>query len=208
VTRQRAGLGPYYDRLVTLANEGDRRRSAASIHRALVREFASVLDLPTERTTRNWVDEARAPDASGRWELRPEAGPEARLVLEVLEAFAALGGRTPLYLTNDAARWIVTIREAAPTLGAMSACVLAGLYRSRLAHGAPTADLDYFLALAPWRGGNARWAYEQAVKRGFTARVSIAAKSANDEALDLCRKTRDERLRAGFDVDDEDCGDG
>jgi hypothetical protein len=205
VTRQKANLRRYYDRLDQLANEGDRTRSASDIHRQLVKELAGELALPHERTTRAWVRRFRTPDASGRWELRPGAGPGARLVLGVLEAFAAMGGRIPLYLTNDDANWIITIREAAPTLGPMSAQVLASSYKSRLANGAATADLDYFLAVAPWRGGNARWNYEQAVHRGFVTRVVVGAKSADDEARERCRRLLDQRREAGYVVDEEEC---
>lgn len=199
----------YYDRAAVLANEVDRTRRSSDIHRQLARELADELEdlgipFPSPKTTLNAVKKARAHDASGDWEFRPGSGEEARLVLEALRALAGIGGSVPLHLTNDTAAWVVAIRQAAPSLGPHSAIALASLYRARLANHTSTGDLDYFLAMGPWRGPSERWAYHAAVKRGFVTRVAFAARSNEDEAADLRARITEERRAAGFIVDDEE----
>lgn len=139
--------------------------NAAEIHRALARRFPDPDDLPSERTIRDILAELRGVDDGEPWAF-PAAVPDAidaALVLPVLARLmqSSRGGRRGV--TVGEARWITAIRRAAPGLDPRVAFELAREYLLAAAGKADRADLDAFLAFAPWESGAARSTYEAAL---------------------------------------------
>ena len=142
--------------------------------------------VPNESTVRAWVrkdnddylrqirpvecmaKEANARDTSGTWELGDsESGEDARLILEVLTEIIDWSYGKQQHFTKGEAMWILKIRKAAPDLDMLRAWLLAILYRTRETLEIETADLDHFVASAPWRSDEARDKYEQRLEKGW-----------------------------------------
>jgi hypothetical protein len=112
---------------------------------------------PHLRTIQNKVKELSPPDPSGRWSFAKADPAEARLVLPVLAAvLEKTQGR--LWLTEDAADWIVRIKTAAPTLpDDWWTYVYARTYQR---DGEKAVWLDRFLAFRPWESNEAYERYQ------------------------------------------------
>ena len=68
---------------------------------------------------------------------------------------------------------IVRVRLAAPDLQPYLAYITAALYVSRQSRGAPTTDLDAWIAMKPWLKTN-RDTYRWVVERGFVAPAPVS----------------------------------
>ncbi|MBE3590444.1 MAG: hypothetical protein IMW98_06435 [Firmicutes bacterium] len=141
--------------------------NAAQIHERLVQAFPDTA--PTDRTVRAIVRELLPPDPSGPWQPGPDDDPEeAALVLEAwAETMARAKGRASWKLpSRERARWIAWIRSGWPDLDPVVAVVLATDYWARRASKQSTADLDAFLAFAPWRSEEAYSRLQEAIQQG------------------------------------------
>jgi len=141
--------------------------SAAQIHAQLVDEFGEWV--PSVRTVQDIVKEVKVHDSSDRWSLVNSDPGTVGIVLPVLAAVIRRSkGRR--FLTTAEARWVVRVRKAAPDLPAIAIYQLARLYMQRQESGHSVADLDSFLAFAPWRG-RAFWnSYKEAAEERWIER--------------------------------------
>lgn len=147
--------------------------NAAEIFRYLERKFMGTgVPVPSERSIRNLVRELAPPDPSGRWVPGPDNDPqEDALILATLaerprRAPDRWAGKDWLAITNERARWLVWLRVGWPDIDPIVALSLAADYRARREAGSHTADLDAYLAFAPWRSLDAYRRWDAAIKTG------------------------------------------
>ena len=140
-----------------LAREG--RYSPAEIHRRIIERFGTAA-APVLRTVENIAREVTPRDTSEAWRLagtlaNPPADPDdAAILLPVLaEVHQATEGQVQS-VTRREADWIIRIRRAVADLPGWDAYLLARDYLARGERNEDTADLDWYLVMAPWRPGN------------------------------------------------------
>lgn len=105
---------------------------------------------PDTRTIQRMISE-RAADESGSWEPEPAAEIDPAAAFPVLsEVVRRTEGRVS-HLSRLEARWVSTLLAARANLPPWETYRLARLYIWRRQRGEPTADLDAFLAFAPWQ---------------------------------------------------------
>lgn len=141
--------------------------NAAQVHQRLVAAFPDTA--PTERTVRTVVRELLPPDPSGAWQPGPDDEPEeAARVLAAMAAVAARGKGEPRWqpLSRERARWVAWVLTGWPDLDPLVGVVLATDYWARRSAGRSTADLDAFLAFAPWRSDRAYQLFQELAERG------------------------------------------
>lgn len=122
--------------------------------------------LPSLRTVQTIVKQGRPRDTTGAWTLEDSAAGDAALVLETLAAVIEYSEGLTTAFTIKQAEWIVRIRRAAPDLHLWAAYHLAWSYQSRIEEKISTADLDAYLAFAPWRSDDALARYKEAFRQG------------------------------------------
>lgn len=149
--------------------------NAAAIHEALKRELPAD-KVPAERTVRNVVRELLPPAPSGPWEPGLDNDPEdVALVLEAWSKAISMGWQDepvqekPLWVipNYDMAEWIAWVRRGWPDLDPALSVFMAVDYWSRRESGRSTADLDAYLAFAPWRSPEAYARFNWYVNQGF-----------------------------------------
>lgn len=142
--------------------------SPAQIRRGLERQKGFEGRLPSAKTFETIVKRIRgAGDSTAPWHLSD--GNEGALILPVLAEVIANTMGERRHLTEAEAGWICRVRRAAPDLSPLFAAYqLARVYLSRNARDVPTADLDAFLAFAPWRSEELAQRYYNAVYEGWT----------------------------------------
>lgn len=148
--------------------------NAAEIYRYLERKFTGTgVPVPSERSIRNLVRELVPPDPSGPWAPGPDNDPrEDALILTTLAERPRRwpdrwAGKDWLAITNEHARWLVWLRTGWPDIDPLVALALAAEYRARREAGRETADLDAYLAFAPWRSRDAYQQWDAAIKAGL-----------------------------------------
>jgi hypothetical protein len=140
--------------------------SATEIVSKLDTEHKFVGRVPRERAVRGIARRLRRSDASGEWQLEDSDQEETRAVLDSLGAVLRISNGARTYLSKDEAAWVGRVFAAAPTLNPWLRYKLAVFYATRRSLGRPTVDLDAFLALAPWQGGDFASQYIGGVKAG------------------------------------------
>lgn len=124
--------------------------------------------LPPLRTLQRIIrDDIIPQDPSGPWSLADSEGIDAPAILEVLaEVISHTEGRVKSVTRNEA-KWIVSISRAVPDLPTWGVFTLARAYLKREETKESTADLDTYLAFAPWRDREHEEAYKKAVEAGY-----------------------------------------
>lgn len=138
--------------------------SPTQILRALERR---ELEVPAIRTVQRIVRDVVGQDPSGPWALDlDEATDEDRHTLDVLADLVDWtdGRRQGLTLAEVAA--IGAVHHLAPDLHPRLVYRAARIYMARRTAGESTADMDLWLAFAPWRPGG-RLRYEKAIANGI-----------------------------------------
>ena len=124
------------------------------------------LPAPDSRHIRRIIDEVLARDRSQPWSLAKAAPTEAASVPSVLAELIIRSEGRRSDVTEKEAEWITRIRLAAPDFDLWAVYMMAHNYMVRTERGETTADLDTFLAFAPWRGEEQRRPYYEAVQAG------------------------------------------
>jgi hypothetical protein len=138
------------DAIHELASDGYR---PADIHRRLNERFG-LSATPVLRTVENIAREVTPHDTSEAWRLAAAEPAAAAIILPVLaELLESSEGRIQSVSRREA-EWIVRLRGAVPDLPAIDAYKLARDYLARRQRNEDTADLDWYLVMAPWRPGN------------------------------------------------------
>jgi hypothetical protein len=146
----------------------------AMILRGIERAMADREDLPDIRTVQRYVKQIRHGDAGDAWTLPPSAIGGSGFVLTALaEVIRQTRGRVR-QITKGLAPWLESVHAVAPDLDAWTAYLVARMYSNRHEQGLPTADLDHFLAFAPWRSDQSARSYEAAVANGWIDPAPIA----------------------------------
>jgi hypothetical protein len=119
---------------------------------------------PSARTLQRYIDEQRSgPDTSGAWQFGDPSITNQALILDTLaELVTWTEGQTQLITTAEA-EMLIELAPHTPGLSIRHRWRLAMLYRLRRARGAPTLDLDQFLAFKPWLDETHRTRYERAI---------------------------------------------
>lgn len=120
-----------------------------------VEEFREEKGIPKSerislRTIERRVRAAAASDQSERWRLAPAAAADPSATLEVLAAVTIHTKGAICSLTVTEARWIASIRAAAPDISPWECFALARTFIARTFAEAPVDDLEAYLAFSPW----------------------------------------------------------
>jgi len=134
------------------------------------RHFRRRTDLPEIRTVQRIVKDVRVPDTSGPWQFGDSPADVQDVILDTLAALVTWTEGRVQELTADEAETLAQLAPRTRTMDARQRWRLAQLYRLRRARDASTADLDQFLAFAPWADNEHRQRYERALKLGHVPR--------------------------------------
>lgn len=146
--------------------------NAAEIHRLLLARFEKEPEkVPTERTVRRVLRELETNVDSAPWTLEavPAEAIDASVVMPVLAPLIESWKGERRGVTVEEARWISTIRAAAPDIDPRLAFSLAREYllADRVLVNVKRSDCDAFLSFAPWRSADAERKYAAAVEAGW-----------------------------------------
>ncbi|MGE0541497.1 MAG: helix-turn-helix domain-containing protein [Dehalococcoidia bacterium] len=134
--------------------------TATQIYRQLEQREELRGRLPTVRTVQTIVKDVRPRDTSAAWSLAIAGPDEAAAVLPVLAAVVESTRGEVRTLTQREAGWIAKLRAVAADLPARETYRLARLFIAREDRSEPSADLDLFIAFAPWRNRQASDRYD------------------------------------------------
>jgi len=129
--------------------------------------------LPSKRTVVRRAKEAQTADTSGAWSIETDETDNPGAVLDVLSAVISFTQGRIRSISTAEATWIVHIREVRPDAPTMDTYLLARFYLVREAKEAAYADLDMYLAFAPWRGEAHESRYREAVKAGWVQEAPL-----------------------------------
>lgn len=115
--------------------------------------------LPHLKTIQRVISDTVPRDSTAPWRLADAVAEDAALVLPVLAAVIEESEGRVANLTIGQARWIAKLRHVAPDLALWTVYVLANTYMRCEEWNMPTADLDAYLALTPWRDDACRQRY-------------------------------------------------
>lgn len=141
-------------------------KSPAEIYRDMLRQDEFKDRCPKKRTVERIVAELRAKDESPTWSIGDSDPEDAKLVLASLEHIVSNSFGRATTVSKAEAEWIIRIQKIAPDLSQFRAQVLAHLYRIRKSKKASTAELELYLALAPWRDREKLEKYMELVNEG------------------------------------------
>jgi len=141
---------------------------SAEIEKRLKQKFGEAV-APSLRTIQRLVAKLTPTDPSSPWSLADAEGDDAELILPVLASVIEKTEGERQHLTRAEADWIERIRRAAPDLPpTVELFWLARDYILRTEREESTADIDAFLAFAPWRLGEPRQRYLNALGKEWT----------------------------------------
>ena len=133
--------------------------SAPEVRAALIERFG-VGNVPSERTVRDMINEAKLIEFEP-WSLADVRPEDAAILVPMLTELVDKSGMVAP-ISKGRAKWMVLLRRAAPGMPATLTAYLAMMYLGRTAFAEPTADLDGFLAAGPWRSKQATATYLRA----------------------------------------------
>lgn len=112
---------------------------------------------PGLRTIQEHVRRQASHDTSGVWDLASADPATASVVLNVLAVVIRDTDGRIQEVTKAEAQWVGTIHQARPDLPEWTTYVLARMALRGEAQGESLKALTFFLAVAPWRGGDEVW---------------------------------------------------
>lgn len=160
--RRRYWPTPVMETIEGMISEG---YSAKQIREYLESELEGQKKLPDVRTIQRMISEHDHADETGPWEIGPAADIDPGAALAVLGEVMALTEGRVSQLSKAEARWVSTLRMVWGDLPSYHLYGLARLYIWRRHRKETTADLDAFLAFAPWREPQAK-RYMREVQEG------------------------------------------
>lgn len=152
------------------------RRTPSQICQALESDPAIKPDrLPTLRTIERIVKDLAPDDGTGPWKLGDSGPEDTTIVLRTIAALA-LGSEkhSRIYepLTRREAEWVVRVARAAPDLPpGWPVWRLARMYLGHEQRNMPTRPVDFYVAMAPWRGERERVTYLEAIAEAGIPKV-------------------------------------
>jgi len=156
------------------------RYSVKDVRTNLRTKFGKEAELPPERTLYNWKRKY-APRPRERWQREKATAEESALLLPVLaEVASATGGRVRDFDEADAEKLLRFLRIA-PDLPPLELFLLNREYQRRPA--GETADIDMFLACAPWRSAEGQRRYTRLERLGVVPRDSMVTRLSEWAAL-------------------------
>jgi hypothetical protein len=127
------------------------RELPAVINRLAKQEGWPNWKLPSLRTIQRISKKAGPSNPSEPWRIEDSPAPEARLLLDfVAEVTTQTQGRVSR-LSSREAPWIARLLQLGPPMEWANTLMLARHYAELRESGRSTAELDAFLAFAPWR---------------------------------------------------------
>lgn len=127
------------------------RCTPAQVHAALEADPRFKGRVPHVRSLQRYAKDVQVPDPSAPWTLASPSPAAADQVLDVLAAVVEETNGRVSSVTQLEAEWISRLRAARPDLPGWECWFLARLYIMRTGRHESTADLDMYLAFAPWR---------------------------------------------------------
>ena len=175
-----------------------REWSPPQIHKELKRQERFSERVPSLRQIQRLKAKLSASAPSSPWSLMDGNGEaDSVLVLPVLAAVIEETKGRKTGLTKAEAESITRIRRVAPDCDHWYAYVLARLYLLREQAKMPSADIEAYLAFAPWRGTQEAQAYQQALEEGWVSNVPYMSSSVFREfEVAFLRRTPSKRRGA------------
>lgn len=172
----------------------------AEIHRRLP-GLLGTNDVPTLRTVQNIARQVTPRDTSEDWGVATDASEDAAVLLPFLASITERTDGRIRRLTRNEAAMVARLLRAVPDLPAETAFRLARDYLGRMEHGQDAADLDAFLAFAPWRDEASAVRYYRAFQHGWIDHLHLedavvtAAVAADQQAR---REQHDDALKRAW----------
>lgn len=163
--------GPIEEAIIDLTLRGYTPVQIAGVLPGEVRKIAKregwkSSKVPHLRTIQRIARRVKPSDQSGLWRIDDSAPAAARHVLDFLAlAITESEGRVTT-VTRMEAEWIARFREVGPPMSFEQTARLLSVYGDRRERETTTADIDAFIAFAPWRSRRAAALYMTAVVRG------------------------------------------
>jgi hypothetical protein len=152
-------------------------------------DLVGEANVPSSRVVQGIARRVTPRDTSEDWGVASDPREDAGVLLPFLaELLPATDGHIRT-LTQKEAEMIARLLRAVPDLPAFTAYHLARDYMARTEHGQASADLDAYLAFAPWRPGGAE-RHINAWERGWFQSIHIEVGSPEVYALYTAAKER------------------
>ncbi len=164
------------------------RELRATVEAIARRDGWDSWQVPSRRTIQRIFRRTKPSDSSGAWRIEDSPPDDARVLLDFLaELITSTEGRIA-GITRREADWILRLRRLGPPVATAETLHLARHYATLRELGKSTADLDTFLAFAPWLSSENLEAYFAAIDSQWfsgAARRSLSSAALFQAPLEL-----------------------